>query len=51
MGLLQHTPLHLCSLLRHNATEIQQVEQDCGTVDLCVFAIHVRAANNIYPPL
>jgi len=32
-------------------TEIQQVEQDCDTQDLCVFTINVRAANNIYIPL
>jgi hypothetical protein len=37
--------------MKQHATEIQQVEQNWGTEDLCVFALKVRAAHNIYSPL
>jgi hypothetical protein len=30
--------------MKQLATEIQQVEGDCGTEDLCVFTMNVRAA-------
>ena len=36
---------------KQQATEIQQAEQNCATENLCVFALKMRVAHNIYSPL